>query len=125
PVVSQRIVGGLLRHWAVDTQCAVTLLEQIKHHHTAKQISASLLTEAAEITDMNAAYFDAAHDFRGCIPGIHAVLQRQRLMEGIWCLEPREKLSPRQMEEIIRVRHDYPHLTDDAFIQQHRDACLK
>ena len=65
---------------------------------------------------MNAAIFDAANSFKGCIAGIHEVLRRQGLMEGIWCLDPEEKLSPGQAEEIDRVYSMYPYLTDDAFV---------
>ena len=65
---------------------------------------------------MNAAIFDPKHAFHGCIPGIHEVLRRQGLLEGRWCLNPIETLSPGQLEEINRVYHYYPELTDDAFV---------
>ena len=55
------------------------------------------------ITDANAAFFDAAHQFAGCIPGIHEVLRRQGLLAGRWCLDPHEELSPGQMSEIDRA----------------------
>jgi dihydrodipicolinate synthase/N-acetylneuraminate lyase len=112
-----RIVGGLLGHWAVWTRRAVELLEQ-RHRLNDS------LTLAIEITDSNAAFFDAANGFRGCIPGIHEVLRRQGLLAGRWCLNPREDLSPGQMEEIDRVYHAYPHLNDDTFVRQHLDEWL-
>ena len=34
------------------------------------------------------------------------------LLEGTWCLDPHEQLSPGQAEEIDRVSRAYPHLTD-------------
>jgi len=77
----------------------------------------SMLTLAQEVTDANAAVFDAANNFAGCIAGIHEVLRRQGLLEGIWCLDPDEKLSPGQAEEISRVCRSYPHLTDDDFVR--------
>ena len=83
------------------------------------------LTLAIEITDSNAAFFDAANGFRGCIAGIHEVLRRQGLLAGRWCLNPREDLSPGQMEEIDRVYRAYPHLNDDEFVRQHLDEWLK
>ena len=77
------------------------------------------------MTDSNAALFDAANAFAGCICGIHYVLHRQGLLPGTWCLNPREQLSPGQAEEIDRVRACYPHLVDDAFVAEHRDAWLR
>jgi len=124
--VSLQIVGGLLGHWAVWTRRAVELLEEI---HTVVQsgspVAQELLTRGAEITDCNAALFDPAHAFAGCIAGIHEVLRRQGLLQGRWCLNPREDLSPGQMEEIDRVIAAYPHLTDDAFVAEHLDDWLR
>ena len=77
-----------------------------------------------QITDANAAIFDPAHQFRGCIPGIHEILRRQGFLEGRWCLDPREDLSPGQIEEIDRVCRSYPHLQDDTFVQEHLDDWL-
>jgi hypothetical protein len=76
------------------------------------------------VTDANAAFFDVAHDFRGCIPGCHEVLRRQGLMPGIWCLDPDETLSPGQMAEIDRVLAAYPELNDDDFVAANREAWL-
>jgi dihydrodipicolinate synthase/N-acetylneuraminate lyase len=124
-VVERRIVGGLLGQWAVWTRAAVELLEEC--HAVVRQggaVPAELLRRAAELTDANAAIFDAAHGFAGCIPGIHEVLRRQGLLEGTWCLNPHETLSPGQTEEIDRVCRAYPHLTDNAFVEEHRPAWL-
>ncbi len=79
--------------------------------------TSDLLTKGIAITDMNAAIFDPAHDFHGCIPGIHEVLRRQGLLEGTWCLNPHEDLSPGQTEEIDRVCKAYPALTDEHFVK--------
>ena len=116
-----RIVGGLLGHWSVWTRKAVELLAEV---HRAGSPTPELLTRAAQITDSNAAFFDAANGFRGCIAGLHEVLRRQGLIEGLWCLDPKEGLSPGQKEEIDRVYHAYPSLNDDAFIEQYRDVWL-
>ena len=124
-VVERRIVGGLLGHWAVWTRAAVDLVQEC---HRAVEgggpIPTELLRRAAEVTDCNAAFFDAANGFAGCIAGLHEVLRRQGLFEGIWCLDPREGLSPGQREEIERVYAAYPHLNDDAFVAAHRDQWL-
>ncbi len=112
-----RIVGGLLGHWAVWTKTAVAHLALAKAHD--HEIPAKLLTLAQQITDANAAFFDPAHQFHGCIAGIHEVLRRQGLLEGRWCLDPREDLSPGQSEEIDRVYKSYPHLPDDDFVKEH------
>ena len=75
--------------------------------------AAEILAESAALTDANAALFDVRNRFAGCIAGLHEILRRQGLMEGRWCLDPAEDLSPGQMEEIDRVAAAYPHLTDD------------
>ncbi|MDD4097359.1 MAG: dihydrodipicolinate synthase family protein [Lentisphaeria bacterium] len=112
-----RIKGGLLGHWCVWTQAAVHLLENLHQAAAADRIPISVFTLAAQVTDCNAAFFDAANQFRGCIPGIHEVLRRQGLLEGTWCLNPEEVLSPGQGEEIDRVYRSYPHLSDDSFVR--------
>lgn len=123
--VEKRIVGGLLGHWAVWTHKAVELLEEIKKARTAGGITPEWLTRNIEVTDSNAAFFDPAHGFAGCIPGIHEVLRRQGLMKGTWCLNPHETLSPGQSEEIDRVYRDYPHLHDDEFVRAHLEDWLR
>ena len=120
-----RIVGGLLGHWACWTRKAVELLQECKRVRESKAVPASLLTLAAQVTDCNAAFFDAANNFAGCIPGIHEVLRRQGLLEGVWCLDPAEALSPGQADEITRVLRSYPHLNDDAFVAEHLASWLK
>ena len=117
-VVEKKFVGGLLGHWAVWTTTAVQLLKEIKEStKSGKSDYIELLATNVKITDMNAAIFDVVNSFRGCIPGIHEVLRRQGLMEGLWCLNPDEKLSAGQMEEIDRVYEDYPQYTDDHFLK--------
>jgi dihydrodipicolinate synthase/N-acetylneuraminate lyase len=118
-----RIVGGLLGHWAVWTKTAVSLLAIAKSY--SDTIPSEQLTLAQQITDANAAIFDPTHQFRGCIPGIHEILRRQGLLEGRWCLDPHEELSPGQMEEIDRVCRSYPHLKDDDFVEEHLDEWLR
>ena len=117
----QRIVGGLLGQWAVWTKRAVELLDEIR---ATPDPAADLLRRGAELTDANGALFDAANGFRGSIAGLHEVLRRQGLLEGVWCLDPRERLSDGQAQEIDRVCRAYPHLTDDAFVAAHRDEWL-
>jgi dihydrodipicolinate synthase/N-acetylneuraminate lyase len=124
PYGGARIVGGLLGQWAVWTRGAATLLEEIRAVRTGDTIPAELLTRGVELTDANAALFDPAHRFAGCIPGIHEILRRQGLLRGRWTLNPREELSPGQLEEIDRVCGRYAHLTDDEFVARHRDEWL-
>lgn len=116
-----RIVGGLLGHWSVWTQKAV----QIHARCRTEPVSAALLELANEVTDCNAAFFDAANGFAGCIAGLHEVLRRQGLLEGLWCLDEHETLSPGQLAEIDRVYAAYPHLHDDAFVAENRDKWLR
>jgi dihydrodipicolinate synthase/N-acetylneuraminate lyase len=109
------IDGGLLGQWAVWTRAAVAMLARIKAARASAMVDASLLSEGAALTDANAAVFDATHAFAGCIPGIHEVLRRQGLLDGIWCLDPNETLSPGQADEIARVERSYPGVTDLGF----------
>lgn len=121
-----RIRGGLLGHWAVWTHRVSEMLEEIHAVVEGKQpIPIRMLELAQEVTDANAAFFDAANGFRGCIAGIHEILRRQGLLEGVWCLNPDERLSPGQSEAIDRVYRAYPHLNDDAFVSDHLDEWLE
>jgi hypothetical protein len=123
--VERRIVGGLLGHWSVWTQKAVQLLEECHRQIAAGgPIPAEMLRRNIEVTDSNAAFFDAANAFAGCIAGLHEVLRRQGLLEGTWCLNPSETFGPGQLAEIDRVYAAYPHLNDDDFVAQHRDQWL-
>ena len=121
---SVRIVGGLLGQWAVWTRKAVELLAETKETCLTGSVPSDLLTLGAQLTDANGALFDAVHSFAGCLPGIHEALRRQGLLAGRWCLNPREDLSPGQLEEIDRVWNAYPHLRDDEFVQEHLDVWL-
>ncbi len=150
-IEERRIVGGLLGHWAVWTRKAVELLDQCHAVRRGSEgmllgvgalaptstghksgalapeetpILRELLKRSIEVTDSNAAFFDAANKFSGCIAGLHEVLRRQGLFEGIWCLDPNETLSPGQADEISRVYSAYPHLNDDAFVREHLDSWL-
>ena len=121
-----RMVGGLLGHWAFWTRRAVELLDRIQKLHQADHpIPPTWLELANQITDANAAVFDAAHQFAGCIPGIHEILRRQGLLAGCWTLNADETLSPGQMEAIDRIYRLYPHLNDDAFVREHIDEWLR
>lgn len=121
--IKQRIVGGLLGHWAVWTKKAVELLQMVQAG-SFDQSTTEALTLAHQITDSNAAFFDADNDFAGVIAGIHEVLRRQGLLEGIWLLDKNEQLSPGQKEEIDRVYKAYPHLHDDDFVRDNLDKWL-
>ncbi len=118
--------GGLLGQWAVWTQQAVKDLEVVKEvRKSGGPVPISLLTRAQQLTDANAAIFDVANGFSGCIPGIHEILRRQGLLENIWTLNPDEILSQGQSEELDRVCRAYPSLTDDAFVKENLDRWLR
>ena len=123
--VEVRFRGGLLGHWACWTKAAVELLDRIKAVvRLGGPVPREILRLGVEVTDMNAAVFDVAHAYRGCIAGVHAVLERQGLLAGRWCLDPAEDVSPRQLEEIDRVARAYPHLVDDAFVAANRERWM-
>lgn len=122
-IVKKRIVGGLLGHWAVWTNAAVNQLSDVHDGKYNGDVQKTLI-KANQITDCNAAFFDPANNFSGCIPGIHEVLRRQGLLEGIWTLNEDEVLSPGQKEEIDRVYKAYPHLNDDAFVKENLEKWL-
>src|SRR5258708_4800477 len=117
--------GGLLGQWAVWTKRAGEILRRChavtrnSSSHADTEEPLRLLAAGAELTDANAALFDPAHQFAGCIPGIHEVLRRQGFLAGRWCLDPREDLSPGPMNHIERCLARYPHLTDDEFVKEH------
>ncbi len=117
--VQVRIKGGLLGHWSVWTRTAVEQFERVQRAVAAGPVDADLLALDSRVTDCNAAFFDVANDFAGCIPGCHEVLRRQGLLQGIWCLDPNETLSPGQAEEITRVCREHADLADDDFVAAH------
>jgi hypothetical protein len=122
--VTVRITGGLLGHWCVWTRKAALLVARIRRNLAEGAVDPALLALDAAVTDCNAAFFDAANDFSGCIAGCHEVLRRQGLLEGTWCLDPNERLSPGQAAEIDRVYAAYPDLNDDPFVAQNLDRWL-
>ena len=123
--VTLRIRGGLLGHWSVWTRNAVAYFDRIRQEvERGGGVSAEMLALDSRVTDANSAFFDVANDFAGCIAGCHEVLRRQGLLEGIWCLDPHEGLSPGQAEEIDRVYHDHPELNDDAFVRENLQRWL-
>ncbi len=115
--ITLRFRGGLLGHWSVWTAKAVQLLARcqaaVRDGHA---IDADLLALDSRVTDCNAAFFDVANDFRGCIAGCHEVLRRQGLLQGTWCLDPEEGMSPGQAAQIDRVCAAHADLADDDFV---------
>lgn len=121
----RRIVGGLLAQWAVGTRRAVELLEACQHATTGDTRSGpnpgvplELLRIANELTDADAAVFDAANAFAGCTAGVMEILRRQGLLPTNLCLNPNEGLSPGQSAEIDRVYRAYPELFDHTFVRE-------
>lgn len=117
-VIEKSFDGGLLGHWSVWTKKVVEMFDMLKEEKKKESISAEVISLAASVTDANSAFFDTAHNFKGCIAGLHEVLRRQGLMENILCLDPNEKLSEGQAKEIERVYSAYPDLHDDGFVSE-------
>jgi dihydrodipicolinate synthase/N-acetylneuraminate lyase len=123
--VRVRFAGGLLGHWAVWThQVAIDFAKISRASRSEQLIPRDFLNLNTQVTDCNAAFFDAANGFAGCIAGLHEVLRRQGLMQNNYCLDPNEGLSPGQLDEIDRIYTAYPHLNDDKFVQEHLDEWL-
>ncbi|MEZ5865756.1 MAG: dihydrodipicolinate synthase family protein [Geminicoccaceae bacterium] len=122
--VTLRFKGGLLGHWSVWTRTAVALFHRCREAARQEAVPAELLALDSRMTDCNSAFFDVANNFHGCIAGCHEVLRRQGLLEGTWCLDPVEGLSPGQAEEIDRVYAAHGDLADDAFVRESRDRWL-
>jgi dihydrodipicolinate synthase/N-acetylneuraminate lyase len=116
--------GGLLGHWSVWTKSAVEVFARCRAVKAAGRIDQDLLALDARVTDCNAAFFDVGNNFHGCIAGCHEVLRRQGLLEGIWCLDRHEGLSPGQAEAIDRVIRDHADLSDDAFVARNLQRWL-
>lgn len=119
-----RMSGGLLGQWAVWTRRAVDLLRETKTREPGASVS-HWFARAAALTDANAAIFDAAGGFAGCIAGIQEVLFRQGLLRSTRCLDARDVLSRGQAEAITRVSTAYPDLLDDEFVCEHLDEWLR
>ena len=122
--VTLRFVGGLLGHWSVWTKSAIGIYRRCRAAASESAVPAELLALDSRVTDCNAAFFDVANNFAGCIAGCHEVLRRQGLLEGTWCLDPAEGLSPGQAAEIDRVTSRHADLSDDAFVAQNLERWL-
>jgi hypothetical protein len=123
--IKLRVVGGLLGQWACWTKKAAENLQTIhKIHRAGGPVPPELLTLAAQLTLANKAIFDADNNFAGCIPGISYILKQQGLMSHIGTLDPADRLSPGQIEQIDQIIRQYPHLTDDEFVRANLDTWL-
>ena len=122
---SLHFAGGLLGHWAIWTRKAVEMMDAIKLARTRPSISRDWFRLANEVTDSNAALFDAANAFTGCIAGIQHVLFQQGLLSSPHCLLSAEALSPGQLELIDSIRERYPQWVDDAFVAEHIDSWMR
>jgi dihydrodipicolinate synthase/N-acetylneuraminate lyase len=123
--VTARFRGGLLGHWSVWTKAAVELFARCRAAAESGVADAELQALDSQVTAMNAALFDVANDFRGCIAGCHEILRRQGLMAEITCLDPGEGLSRGQVDALDRVTCAFPHLTDDEFVRENLGRWLE
>jgi dihydrodipicolinate synthetase family protein len=123
--VEVRFRGGLLGHWSVWVRTAVDLFARCREAQSGNCVDRELLALDSRVTDCNAAFFDVANHFRGCIAGCHEVLRRQGLLQNIACLDPQEGLSPGQREEIDRVYREHADLADDDFVRENLERWLE
>ena len=120
-----RARGGLLGQWAVGTRAAVAMVENAEQAAVAQTVPLDLLAAGSDLVEVNAAVFDVAHDFAGCVPGVNEVLRQQGLLSSAQCLSETERLSPGQTELIAGVRQRFPGLLDEEFVAEHRDRWLR
>jgi dihydrodipicolinate synthase/N-acetylneuraminate lyase len=117
--------GGLLGQWGVWTNRAVAMLKEIKLERAKASFDNEWLRANVALTDLNAAVFDAANGFAGCIPGIMEILRRVGLAPSNACLNESEALSPGQVQELDRVIAAYPQFVDDDFVKDNLERWLK
>lgn len=124
---TRHFVGGLLGQWAVWTKRAVEMLAEVRTWRASgtADVPREWLTLGAALTMANAAVFDAANSYTGCLPGILEVLRRQGLVRGTWTFDTHEVLSPGQGDAIGHVMARWPELTDDAFVTEHLERWLR
>jgi dihydrodipicolinate synthase/N-acetylneuraminate lyase len=124
---TRHFVGGLLGQWAVWTSRAVEMLHAIQTWRASgtDMLRREWLTRGAALTMANAVIFDAANEYRGCLPGILEILRRQGLVRGTWTFDTHEHLSPGQAEALARLSAQYPELADDAFVAERLDDWLR
>ena len=124
---ARHFVGGLLGQWAVWTHRAVQLLDEVRAWRLsgAETVPREWLSLGAALTMANAAIFDAANGYAGCLPGILEVLRGQGLVRGTWTLDVHERLAEGQAEAIARVAQQFPVLTDDGLVAENLDEWLR
>ena len=115
--VSLRFVGGLLGQWSVGTRAAVSDCAAFREAGDGAA-SGGLMGRAARITEVNAALFDAAHGFSGCIAGIQYILWRQGLLRSPRTLDPNEHMSSGQEENLDALREQNPDLFDEPWLAE-------
>ncbi len=112
----RRTAGALER---VDARARCGCSSASARRSTRRRVDAALLALDAKVTDCNAAFFDVANGFAGCIAGCHEVLRRQGLLAGIWCLDPRRGADrPGRRRKSTGCCAAYPELSDDAFVRE-------
>ncbi|WP_423456632.1 dihydrodipicolinate synthase family protein [Ottowia sp. VDI28] len=124
--IEVRFRGGLLGHWSVWTSTAVKQLAWVKAAlaKAGGALPPEVLALDSRVTDCNAAFFDVANNFHGCIAGCHEVLRRQGLLDNILCLDPQEGLGSGQAQEIDRVYRQHREFADDAFVRSNLERWL-
>ncbi|GAA5122444.1 dihydrodipicolinate synthase family protein [Haloechinothrix salitolerans] len=120
-----RVRGGLLGQWSVGTLAAVELRRRAAEACQCGSVGTELLSAGADLVEINAAVFDVANLFAGCVAGVNEVLRQQGLLASSVCLSATEGLSGGQAELIAGARARFPDLLDEAFIEERRDDWLR
>lgn len=113
-----RCRGGLLGQWAVGTRAAAALVQRIN----AGPVDDDLLALATDVIEINAAVFDVANNFAGCVPGVNEVLRQQGFGGDALTLLEGERISAGQAELIQAARSRFGDLLDEEFVATNIDG---
>ena len=111
--------GGLLGHFATDTQAAVTWFGAIQEYkHTGSwNFDMSKDQLAHGVNRCNLALFDAIGNFENSVWGVKNRLSYLGLLPGPYCMHESGRTG--QAKAINKIYQEYPLLSDDHYLEEH------
>ena len=109
--------GGLLGHFATDTQAAIQWVQAIQHYktHGSWEFGMSQLDLAHGVNRCNMALFDALGNFENSVWGVKYRLASMGLLPGPYCVHEQGRSG--QAQAIDAIYEEYPLLSDQQFVQ--------